>query len=158
MCGPFFFSSFNTEYSVVDLPDVDQEALVELALENRADLKALKKIVEVHEIESKAAQNHLLPQLDLTVAADHVGVVFSKPLENRVSVFVVQTGSTVRERTVQFGRSQGDWVVVRKGLAVGDQVVVKGHEQLYDRSRIQVLRTVDQVPARIHARGLEAGR
>jgi len=67
------------------------------------------------------------------------GALATAPLENKVSVFVLGANERVREKTLRFGRSQGGWVAVLGGVSAGDRVVVKGHERLYDRSRVRVV-------------------
>ena len=61
----------------------DRSALVELALANRADLRALEQQRESHRSRLDAAENALLPALDLNFAVDRVGIVYSQSLDNR---------------------------------------------------------------------------
>lgn len=70
------------------------------------------------------------------------------PLEDKASVFVLASDRQVREKSMRFGRSQGEWVSVIGGVSAGDRVVVKGHERLYDRSRVRVVRR--DAAARVH--------
>ena len=81
------------------VPDFDEQALTGRALESRADLQALDKLMEVRQIELKAAQNQLLPKLDLTVAADRVGMTFSRSFENRAAKGKVSETRTDVENT-----------------------------------------------------------
>ena len=53
-------------------------------------------------------------------------------------VFVL-TGGTVAKRTVQYGRSETDYVPVFSGLAPKDQVLVAGHNRLQDGVEVLVL-------------------
>ncbi len=75
------------------------------------------------------------------------------PLDDKVSVFVLGADGRVREKTLRFGRSQGAWVAVLGGVTAGDRIVVKGHERLYDRSRVRV---VGRAPSARAARGVVA--
>lgn len=67
------------------------------------------------------------------------GALATAPFDDKVSVFVLGADERVREKILRFGRSQDEWVSVLGGLSAGDRVVVKGHERLYDRSRVRVV-------------------
>ena len=53
-------------------------------------------------------------------------------------VFVL-TGGSVTKRTVQYGRSETDYVPVFSGLSAKDQVLVAGHNRLQDGAEVLVL-------------------
>jgi membrane fusion protein (multidrug efflux system) len=53
------------------------------------------------------------------------------------SAFVLQ-GNEVQTRTVSLGPTRGDFVVVDKGLAAGDQLVVLGHRQVVHGQKVEV--------------------
>ena len=65
-----------------------------------------------------------------------------KALLNRQSqaadVFVL-IGETVEKRTVQYGRSETDYVPVFSGISSGDKVLIAGHNRLQDGAEVLVL-------------------
>ncbi len=73
-------------------------ALVQMALENRPDLRSLGAVVQARESGLEEAENGLLPQLDLNLALDRVELVFSRPLDNRLAKGrVSERRSTVKQ-------------------------------------------------------------
>ncbi len=60
---------------------------------------------------------------------------------NKRFVFVLKADSTVEQRTVTLGRTEGDTIAVTEGLAAGDVVVTEGLDKLQDGSQV-VARTV----------------
>ena len=73
------------EFPAIGVGVIDEEALENLALENRRDLRSLEEVVASQEILFKEARNKLLPQLDITLGIDRAGLTFSKPLGNRTA-------------------------------------------------------------------------
>jgi membrane fusion protein (multidrug efflux system) len=55
------------------------------------------------------------------------------------SVYVA-AGGVARRRAVELGPVDGDRVVVRSGLAAGEQLIVVGHRDLVDGQPINVVR------------------
>ena len=53
-------------------------------------------------------------------------------------VFVL-VGDTVEKRTVQYGRSETDYVPVFSGISSGDKVLIAGHNRLQDGTEVLVL-------------------
>ena len=53
-------------------------------------------------------------------------------------VFVL-IGETVEKRTVQYGRSETDYVPVFSGISNGDKVLIAGHNRLQDGAEVLVL-------------------
>ena len=45
-------------------------------------------------------------------------------------VYVIKADSTTELRPVTLGQRQGDRVVVEKGLAAGERIVLKGHQRI----------------------------
>lgn len=64
------------------IAQLDQEALTNLALNSRFDLKALGRIVEEKSGKVHAAENGLLPKVDLFVDPSKVYLNYSQPLGN----------------------------------------------------------------------------
>ncbi len=58
--------------------------------------------------------------------------------EGDPAVFVVEDGK-VRRAPVQLGYTDGNWVEVREGLAIGDRVVIAGKTALRDGSTVTVI-------------------
>ena len=62
--------------------------------------------------------------------------------EDGYIVFVVEgdgDGATARQRVVERGPAQRDQVVVRSGLAAGDQLIVVGQQQVADGDRVRIV-------------------
>lgn len=53
-------------------------------------------------------------------------------------VFILM-GDTVEKRTVQYGRSETDYVPVFTGISSGDKVLIAGHNRLQDGAEVLVL-------------------
>lgn len=62
-------------------------------------------------------------------------------------IFRLRDDSTVERRNVELGAFRGEHVEVRSGVAAGDTVVTRGHMDLIDGARVEVVRA-----------GREAGR
>ena len=59
--------------------------------------------------------------------------------QNQSATVFILNGSSVEKRTVTYGRSETDLVPVFSGLAVGDTVLIAGHNRLQDGSDVIVL-------------------
>ncbi|GAA4901325.1 efflux RND transporter periplasmic adaptor subunit [Ferrimonas pelagia] len=57
------------------------------------------------------------------------------------SVFVIHDGKA-SSRSVELGYSDGDRVEILSGLALGEQVVVRGHHQLRDDATVEVIESL----------------
>lgn len=55
-------------------------------------------------------------------------------------VYVVERNTAASEKRVITGIESDDMVEIRKGLEIGDQLVVEGYEMLSNRSKVKVLR------------------
>jgi len=55
------------------------------------------------------------------------------------SVAFVAKGAHAKARPVVLGPSEGDRIVVLEGLAVGDELVVRGHRNLVDGQPVRVV-------------------
>tara|TARA_B100001093_G_C26765957_1_gene987908 strand:+ start:241 stop:1308 length:1068 start_codon:yes stop_codon:yes gene_type:complete len=53
-------------------------------------------------------------------------------------VFILK-GDTVEKRTVQYGRSETDYVPVFSGISNGDKILIAGHNRLQDGAEVLVL-------------------
>ncbi len=78
-----------------------------------------------------------------TLISTGVANILAGCVENGTSrfVFVLKPDSTVEQRTVTLGRTEGDLVAVTAGLAAGETVVTEGLDKLQDGSQV-VARTV----------------
>lgn len=57
-------------------------------------------------------------------------------------VAFVENDGTAHARPVELGFFDGQYVVVRDGLNVGDRLIVEGHRDLVDGDRVKVLRVI----------------
>ena len=89
---------------------VSEADMLQIALENRTDLQALNSVVTSQEVKQRAAENALLPQLDLKVGLDSVGLLFSRPLENTTAK------GQVSERRAALHRSRLEVALLREQI------------------------------------------
>ena len=55
------------------------------------------------------------------------------------TIFVVEKGAA-RERVINTGLENADFVEVREGLKIGERLVIKGFETLHNRSKVKIVR------------------
>ncbi|SFP28631.1 membrane fusion protein, multidrug efflux system [Variovorax sp. OK605] len=72
-------------------------------------------------------------------------------------VYVLNTDSTVSQRTVTRGESSVDNVAIMSGLEAGEQVVTEGGDRLKDGARVQTMADRPAVPASGAASGARRG-
>ena len=87
---------------------------------------------------------------EIEVAVGHADGVLVIPVdaivykEAQPVVFIVQEDGTVKESHVTLGMNDGDYYVVESGIALGDQIVIKGNGDLVNGSAVTVV-TLDGV-------------
>jgi membrane fusion protein (multidrug efflux system) len=87
---------------------------------------------------------------EIEVAVGHADGVLVIPVdaivykEAQPVVFIVQEDGTVKESNVTLGMNDGDYYVVESGIALGDQIVIKGNGDLVNGSAVTVV-TLDGV-------------
>ncbi|WOT07009.1 efflux RND transporter periplasmic adaptor subunit [Shewanella youngdeokensis] len=62
--------------------------------------------------------------------------------DNEFALYIID-GSNASRRTVEVGYREGDTVEVLAGIVTGDQIVVRGHQNLKDQSLVEVIRSLD---------------
>lgn len=88
-----------------------------------------------------ALKHHQSATLNLELTQNAIAIP-RQALLNRQSqsadVFVLM-GETVEKRTIQYGRSENDYVPVFSGLSPGEKILVAGHNRLQDGAEVLVV-------------------
>ncbi|MGE0756435.1 MAG: efflux RND transporter periplasmic adaptor subunit [Pirellulaceae bacterium] len=62
-------------------------------------------------------------------------------------VYVVDTDGTAVRRTVELGRQQGTWRVIRSGLAAGERVITRGLQRVRPNEKVEAQEEESAAPA-----------
>src|SRR5690625_7609875 len=78
-------------------------------------------------------------------------------LDRTCSAFVVQGDSIAVRRTLSLGIEQGDRIEILEGLSEGESLIITGHTNLEDNSRVRVAGSTPGFPQSVQPSALDTG-
>lgn len=78
-------------------------------------------------------------------------------LDRTFSAFVVQGDSIAVRRTLSLGIEQGDRIEILEGLSEGESLIITGHTNLEDNSRVRVAGSTPGFPKSVQPSALDTG-